>query len=87
MAAARPISLINIPEYLERSRKAHRIYADRNAETAVLIARELGVDYVFIGPAEQKANPAAALAKFAKREDLFTEVFANASTRIYQVLR
>ena len=86
MAAARPISLMNIPEYTERSRKAHRIYAERNAETAAQFARELGVDYVFIGPAEQKANPAAALAKFAKREDLFTEVFANTSTRIYQVL-
>jgi hypothetical protein len=87
MAAARPISLMDIPEYTERSRKAHRIYAERNAETAVLIARELGVGYVFIGPAEQRANPPAALAKFAKREDLFTEVFANASTRIYQVVR
>jgi hypothetical protein len=86
MAAARPISLMDIPEYTERSRKAHRMYADRNADTAVLIARELGIDYVFIGPAEQKANSAAALAKFAKREDLFTEVFANAGTRIYQVL-
>ena len=87
MAAARPISLINIPDYIERSRKAHRMYADRNAETAALLARELGVDYVFIGPAEQKGNPAAGVAKFAKREDLFTEVFANATTRIYQVRR
>jgi hypothetical protein len=86
MAAARPISLMDIPDYAERSRRAHRIYADRNAETAVLIARDLGIDYVFIGPAEQKANSAAALAKFAKREDLFREVFANAGTRIYQVL-
>ena len=85
MAAARPISLMNIPEYTERSRKAHRIYADRNAETAVLLARELGIDYIFIGPAEQSANPAASLAKFDAREDLFTPVFANARTRIYAV--
>lgn len=86
MAAARPISLMDVPDYAERSKKVHRIYADRNAETAVLIARELGIDYVFIGPAEQQANTAAALSKFAKREDLFREVFANAGTRIYQVL-
>jgi uncharacterized membrane protein len=86
MAAARPISLMDIPDYAERSKRVHRIYADRNAEVAVLIARDLGIDYVFIGPAEQKANPAAALSKFAKREDLFREVFANAGTRIYQVL-
>jgi hypothetical protein len=85
MAAARPISLMDIPDYTERSRKAHRIYADRNAETAVLLARELGIDYIFIGPAERQANPAAALAKFDGRADLFQPVFANAGTRIYAV--
>ena len=36
-------------------------------------ARDLGIDYVFIGPAEQKANSAAALSKFAMREDLFRD--------------
>jgi hypothetical protein len=85
MAAARPISLMDIPDYTERSRKAHRIYADRNAETAALLARELGIDYIFIGPAERQANPAASLAKFGTREDLFQSVFANAGTRIYAV--
>jgi hypothetical protein len=85
MAAARPISLMNIPAYLERSRKAHRMYADPSAETAVLLARELGINYVFVGPAEEKANDASALAKFDNRDDLFTPVFANASTRIYEI--
>jgi len=85
MAAARPISLMNIPDYLDRSRKAHRIYAERNAETAVQLARELGIDYIYIGPAEQQRNPAGALAKFAKRDDLFEPVFENAATRIYAV--
>ena len=85
MAAARPISLMDIPEYTERSRRAHRIYAERNAETAAQLARELGIDYIFIGPAEQRGNPAASLAKFAKRDDLFEPVFANAGTRIYAV--
>ena len=85
MAAARPISLMNIPVYEERSRKAHRIYAERNAETAVRLARELGIDYIFIGPAEQRGNPAAALAKFDNRADLFLPVFANAGTRIYEI--
>lgn len=85
MAAARPISLMDIPDYLDRSRKAHRIYAERNAETAAQFARELGIDYIFIGPAEQRANPAVSLEKFARRQDLFNPVFANASTRIYAV--
>jgi hypothetical protein len=85
MAAARPISLMNIPDYTERSRKAHRIYAERNAETAAQLARELGIDYIYIGPAEQQGNPAGGLAKFAARTDLFEPVFENASTRIYAV--
>jgi uncharacterized membrane protein len=85
MAAARPISLMDIPDYTERSRKAHRIYAERNPDTAVHLARELGINYIFIGPAEQRRNSAALLAKFDKREDLFELVFANADTRIYAV--
>ena len=87
MAAARPISLMNIPDYAERSRRAHRIYAERNADTAAKLARELGIDYIFIGPAEQQTNPAASLTKFAARADLFEPVFANAGTRIYAVRR
>jgi len=87
MAAARPISLMNIPEYVERSRKAHRMYAVRSPETAAQIARELGIDYIYIGPAEEKANPAASLEKFAQRQDLFNPVFHNAGTRIYEVRR
>ena len=85
MAAARPISLMNVPDYLERSRKAHRIYADRNPETASVLARELGVDFIYVGPAEQAGNPAASLAKFGTRKDLFEPVFANATTHIYAV--
>ena len=85
MAAARPISLMDVPDYTERSRTAHRIYAGRNAEAAAQLARELGIDYIFIGPAEQRANPTASLAKFDAREDLFQPVFANTGTRIYAV--
>ena len=85
MAAARPISLMNIPAYLDRSRRAHRIYADRNPEVAAKLARELGINYIYIGPAEEKANPAASLAKFAARQDLFNPVFSNTGTRVYEV--
>ncbi len=84
MAAARPISLMNIPVYAERSRRAHRIYADRNPAAAAKLAAELGIDYIFIGPAERKGNPAASLEKFDKRPDLFRPVFANAGTGFTQ---
>ncbi len=85
MAAARPISLMNIPEYAERSRRAHRIYADQDPAAAATLAGELGIDYIFIGPAEQRGNPAASLEKFEKRPDLFKPVFANKGTRIYAI--
>jgi hypothetical protein len=87
MAAARPISLMNIPDYTERSRKAHRIYAEPDPEIAMQLARDLGIDYLFIGPVEQQGNPAASLAKFAGRNDLFQPVFANATTQIFAVRR
>jgi uncharacterized membrane protein len=76
---------MDIPDYTERSRKARTIYTERNAETAAQLARELGIDYIFIGPVEQQRNSVAALAKFAKRPDLFEPVFANAGTQIYAV--
>ena len=87
MAAARPISLMDIPDYAERSRKAHTVYAERNAETAAQIARDLGIDYIYVGPAEQQRNSAGALAKFTKRDDLFQLVFDNGTNRIYKVRR
>jgi hypothetical protein len=85
MAAARPISLMTIPAYEERSRSAHRMYASKDPVVAADLARELGIDYIYIGPAEEKANPPGSLAKFLTRPDLFTRVFANGGTKIYEV--
>jgi len=87
MAAAKPISLMSVPDYDRRSRRAHAIYAGGRPEAAARTARELGIHYVFIGPAEQRGNTPAALAKFDERPDLFRLVFSNPRTRIYEVLR
>lgn len=85
-AAARPISLMDIPEYSERSRRAHAIFAGARPEAAARTARQLGIDYLFIGPAEVRTTPADRLAKFDTRPDLFRKVFANERTQIYEVL-
>jgi hypothetical protein len=85
-AAARPISLMNIPEYGERSRRAHSIYSGVRPEAAARTARQLGIDYIFIGPAERTANPPDRLAKFDTRPDLFRLAFANQGTQIYEVI-
>ena len=86
VAAARPISLMAIPAYDERSRMAHQMYARVGAEAAARTARQLGIDYIFVGPVEQGAIPPDRLAKFDERPDLFRLVFSNARTRIYEVL-
>jgi hypothetical protein len=86
MAAARPISLMDVPEYATRSRQVHAIYAGARPETAAAEAVRLGIDYIFIGPAEVKANRPDRLAKFDLRPELFKKVFENNLTRIYEVL-
>ena len=87
MAAAKPISLMAIPDYEIRSRLAHAIYADASPEAAARTARQLGIAYIFIGPDEERANPHEALAKFDRRPDLFRLVFSNSRTRIYEVVQ
>jgi hypothetical protein len=86
VAAARPISLMNIPDYEARSRQVHAMYAGSNPETAARTARQLGIAYVYVGPDEYRANKTAALAKFDARPDLFRLAFANSRTRVYEVL-
>lgn len=86
MAGGKPISLMAVPEYEIRSRQTQSIYANGNAEAAARTARELGISYVYIGPDEERAHPRETLAKFDNRSDLFTRVFSNSRTRIYEVL-
>jgi hypothetical protein len=62
------------------------MYAERNAETRRK-SRATSHRYIFIGPAEQQRNSAAALAKFAKRDDLFQLVFDNARTAYLRIRR
>lgn len=87
MAAGKPISLMAVPDYELRTRLAHAMYAGASPEDAARTARELGIDYIFIGPAEVKADPPEALAKFNQRPDLFRLAFSNSRTRIYEVVR
>ncbi len=84
MAAARPISLMNIPEYAERSRRAHRIYADRNPAAAAKLAGELGIDYIFVGPAEQKGNPCGVAGEIRQAARPLQAGLRERGTRIYE---
>lgn len=57
MAAGLPISLLNIPEYAERSDLARRMYATSNAGEAADLARSLRLDYVYVDEVERHAYP------------------------------
>ena len=87
MAAAKPISLMAVPDYETRTQLVHAMYAGADPVAAAKTARELGISYIFIGPQERKLNPAGSLAKFDRRPDLFRLAFANSQTRIYEVLQ
>jgi uncharacterized membrane protein len=89
MAASQSIvpPLMSADEFERRWRRAHAIYEEADAEAAWRLARDLHVDYIFIGPAEQQANPAESLDKFGTRPDLFAQVFANNRAKIYRVLK
>ena len=86
MAAGKPISLMAVPDYELRSRLAHAMYAGASPEDAARTARQLGIAYIYIGPDEQKANPAEGIAKFDRRPDLFRRVFSNSQARIYEIM-
>jgi hypothetical protein len=55
MAGGLPISLLNVPEYAERSDRIRTMYATRNPEEAGNIARSLRIDYVYVDDVERRA--------------------------------
>ena len=57
MAAGLPISLLNVPEYRERSDQVARMYATADAALAFDIARKLRIEYVYVDEVERTAHP------------------------------
>jgi hypothetical protein len=82
MAAGLPISLLNIPEYAERSDLARQMYATPNAAEAADIARTLRVDYVYVDEVERRAYPQGVS---FDRSPRFEKVFDDAPVAIYRV--
>jgi uncharacterized membrane protein len=82
MAAGLPISLLNIPEYAERSDLAHRMYATPDPAEAADIARNLRVDYVYVDEIERRANPQGISFDGSPR---FEPVFGQGPVAIYRV--
>jgi len=82
MAAGLPISLLNIPEYAERSDLARRMYATSNPAEAADIARTLRVDYVYVDEVERRAYSQGIS---FDRSPQFEKVFTEDPVAIYRV--
>ena len=57
MAGGLPISLLNIPEYGERSYQIRTMYSTANPPEAEGIAHNLAINYVYVDEVERKAYP------------------------------
>jgi uncharacterized membrane protein len=55
MSGGLPISLLNVPEYAERSDRIKAMYATKNPEEAGNIARSLRIDYIYVDEVERRA--------------------------------
>jgi hypothetical protein len=84
MAAGLPISLLRTPIYEERAARVDRIFETPDPEEALGIARDLRVDYLYVGRVEHEAF-GPALLKFDERPDLFYPAFRNQEVAIYAV--
>jgi hypothetical protein len=85
MAAGMAYSLLSVPQFVERSARAQLMYETLDAGQAWLIARDMGVDYIYVDRRERDAVPPAGLDKFGAHPEEFPLVFSNAEVRIYAV--
>jgi uncharacterized membrane protein len=82
MAGGLPISLLNIPEYRERSDRIQTMYSTSNPGEAADIARSLHVNYIYVDEVERRAYPNG-----IRFEDSpgFQKVFDEGPVAVYRV--
>jgi hypothetical protein len=64
----------------------HQMYSTADGDAAGDTCRRLGIEYVYVGPVERRANPAG-IAKFGDRPDLFRPVFRLVDEEIFEVVQ
>jgi hypothetical protein len=85
MAAGLPISLLNTPEYRDRSAQVRQMYATADPMAAWQLARRLGIDYVYADRVERATHPNG-IAKFDSAPSLFRQVFKSGDAEVWEVL-
>jgi uncharacterized membrane protein len=83
MAASLPRTLVDLPEYHERSARVHELFATADPRRAWDLAHALHIDYVYVDAVERAAYPDGV----KKFEDtpLFARAFQNGKVTIYRV--
>ncbi len=84
MAAGLPISLLPRPDYQRMSQQVRGIFDSRDADSAHLGARRMGIDYLWVDDIERRAYPKGTEI-LATSPGYFTPVFDNGEVRIYRV--
>jgi len=85
MAAGLPIAMVPMQPYRDATEVVgEQIFSRGSPEHRSAVARRLGIDYIYAGPAEQRAHPDF-VAMLDARSDLFPVAFRNAEVVIYWV--
>jgi uncharacterized membrane protein len=82
--AAMPISMIPLRKYVDASAKVQDFFMQTEASSAYTLACSLKLQYVYLGPAEQKKYPGLAQA-LDGAPHWFRPVFRNGAVAIYRV--
>jgi hypothetical protein len=83
MAAGLPISLMRIPAYRDRSERVRVIFDTPDPQEAWHIARDLGIDYIYVDELDRQKHPA--VEKFDRSPQFFSPGFKRGAVGVYQV--
>ena len=86
MTAGVPISMIPAKRYLEAGQQVKQMFTAQDARTAYADACALVVQYIYVGPEEQRVYPQLR-ALLDGAPDRFETVFRNRSVSVYRVVR
>jgi hypothetical protein len=84
MTAGMPISMIPIKKYQEASGRVAQVFQGPDPETAYRLASELNLQYIYVGPEENRVYPGVR-ERFDRAPFWFKPVFRNGSVVVYKV--
>jgi hypothetical protein len=85
MATGLPGAMIPFRPYEDATNAmTRRVFAGGDPDARARAARELGIDYLYLGPVEQQAHPEL-VGLLDTRPDLFQVAFRNREVVIYRV--